>query len=1073
MAPNNRLSPFQTLPLVVRRHIVRQILSGFGSEAEEPEYFMPGRAVIRQQILVKLASVCAQLRRVLVEHIYDECVFILDSSGEALDHLAHNKGLVARYARTLYIKIIATEPVDPSTITAKLAQLLPTTLPLLQSIVLNVTAPIDPDAENDSDAIPSVVRMPRLADIHAVDQYMNRRSARILNPAAFAIACGLATMSGVSLTNLMPNNNWGNIELHDVVAPLWVNMPLSLGPYSHGGIVTVLRFSDIDVVEGGVELIRAVRATLLRLTFMRCSYDQFETLLYLANGEPVRYPNLHTIRGALSRDGESRQFDVPEGAFPKLVYLYESVGYAWQHRRGVVSHLLFNKLTEIVLPRLRAIRLRTSRHMSLNRAHLPALEHVTYYTHSQVPESLSGEQVPAVCLLSSVDVQCYNLRYLDVGLITISYDNVECILAALPCLCSFILAISDQWSAIQPMQDQPQLVPLSVSVQLLGIYAADTDPVLQFDISAETPLQVIMSRLPMLRKLYLQDNVDGARRFLDSMKHERRFAWSQDVADQVEPEPLNTLSERRMRQMSRDIRTKPDWIELLNNVEMRANWAAKAKAQELTDVEFEYVLDELAYYSSLHLPNGSAKLSAADGVWFSDTLIDAETTSELRDYAAILEGEPDRQKDWYPEDQSRMLYLIDPSLYPLSYSHSWLCRRPSTSPRAALTPETLGECPGSLEKWRQALNITEDGESDYYIPPEAWRYDSYASEKFSWLPSEFRVDDNGAVTIESYINNLHPVKHEALYPIIANVFSKFLPLLEQVVTDLVHPRQPRMKPDASKYYKSDKPMPNKHSDAYWRWKEEAEFVPPQPEPFVVPLRSVHPYSLRGRRLQTIVRMSNVELTPENPIYGGVAWRLAGLANERIIATGVFFYDVANIAQSSLIFREAISHLDFEADNSFDTASMVKVYGPDEELVDGEYYLTQEVGGVDIKDGRCLVFPSIYQHLMLELRLEDSTKPGHCKMLTFYVVDPATRIPSTEIVPPQQQDWWSEDVFLSGPLRSLPRLIVDGIMDKIDYPISLKEAKKIRQDMTTKYKWVVSDISYRYFETNFDPEGTLY
>ncbi|KAJ2887247.1 hypothetical protein H4R27_000044 [Coemansia aciculifera] len=429
-------------------------------------------------------------------------------------------------------------------------------LPLLQSIVLNVTVPIDPNAENDSGAIPSVVRMPRLADIHAVDQYMNRRSARTLNPAAFAIACGLATMSGVSLTNLMPNNNWGNIESHDVVAPLWVNMPLSLRSYSHGGIVTVLRFSDIDVVEGGVELIRAVRATLLRLMFMRCSYDQLETLLYLANGEPVRYLNLHTIRGALSRDGESRQFDVPEGAFPKLVYLYESVGYAWQHSRGVVSHLLFNKLTEIVLPRLRAIRLRTSRHMSLNRAHLPALEYVTYYTYSQVPESLSGEQVsnqlccllrlpnllylryydqvPAVCLLSSVDVQCYNLRYLDVGLITISYDNVECILAALPRLCSFILAISDRWSAIQPMQDQLQLVPLSVSVQLLGIYVADTDPVLQFDISAETPLQMIMSRLPMLRKLYLQDDVDGARRFLDSMKHERRFAWSQDVADQVE-----------------------------------------------------------------------------------------------------------------------------------------------------------------------------------------------------------------------------------------------------------------------------------------------------------------------------------------------------------------------------------------------------------------------------------------------------------------------------------------------------------------------------------------------------------
>ncbi|KAJ2460569.1 hypothetical protein GGI03_005249 [Coemansia sp. RSA 2337] len=153
--------------------------------------------------------------------------------------------------------------------------------------------------------------------------------------------------------------------------------------------------------------------------------------------------------------------------------------------------------------------------------------------------------------------------------------------------------------------------------------------------------------------------------------------------------------------------------------------------------------------------------------------------------------------------------------------------------------------------------------------------------------------------------------------------------------------------------------------------------------------------------------------------------------------------------------------------------MVKVYGLNADLVDDEYYLTQEVGSVGIKDGRCLVFPSTYQHLMSELRLEDLTKPGHCKMLTFYVVDPSTRIPSTEIVPPQQQDWWMEDVLLSEPLGSLPHLIIDRIMNRIDYPIALKEAKNIRQDMTTQYEHLVDDISYHNFETNFDPVGTLY
>ncbi|KAJ1823808.1 hypothetical protein LPJ60_001272 [Coemansia sp. RSA 2675] len=491
-----------------------------------------------------------------------------------------------------------------------------------------------------------------------------------------------------------------------------------------------------------------------------------------------------------------------------------------------------------------------------------------------------------------------------------------------------------------------------------------------------------------------------------------------------EPERLNTLSERRMRQMSRTVRAKPDWIKMLDDADMRAAWAAEARAQELTDAEFAYVLDELAYYASLHLPDCSAKLSTADDVWYSDTLIDAETTNELKRRVAILEDVPDRQKDWYPEGQSRVLNLIDPSLYPLIYKSSRLCRQSSTSPLAALTLEA------------------------------------------------FRVDDNGAVTIESYINNLHPIKHKALYLIIASVFSKFLPLLEQVVTDVVHPRQPRVKPDASKYYTSNIPMPAQHGDDYDQWKAQADFVPPQPEPFVVPVRPATPHSLRSRRLQVIVRMSHVELTPENSIYSDKEWKLAGLANERIIATCVFFYDVANVAPSSLRFREAISSWDYEAD-SHDVDSMTKAYGLDETMVHDEYFLSQEVGNIDIKDGQCLVFPGVYQYQMPELKLEDSTKPGHCKMLTLYLVDPSTRIPSTEIVPPQQKDWWKEDVRCSEPFCNLPLLITDRIVKRVDYPISLEDAKKLRRDCAEQYRWVVSDISYNDFEPCFDYAGTLY
>ncbi|KAJ2042860.1 hypothetical protein GGH13_009870 [Coemansia sp. S155-1] len=285
-----------------------------------------------------------------------------------------------------------------------------------------------------------------------------------------------------------------------------------------------------------------------------------------------------------------------------------------------------------------------------------------------------------------------------------------------------------------------------------------------------------------------------------------------------------------------------------------------------------------------------------------------------------------------------------------------------------------------------------------------------------------------------------------MYPIIASVFSKFLPLLEQVVTDLVHSRQPRVKLDPDAYYKSDEPQPDPDDDDYFEaiitWKSRATFVPPQPEPFTLPARPVSPYNLRGRRLQAIVKMTNIELTPKRPIHGGEDWSVAGLANERIIATGVFFYDVANIAPSSMRFREALSSLDFEAEQ-FDIESIVNVYGIEQDQLGEEDTISQELGSVGIKNGRYVVFPNVHQFKFPELKLADETKAGHCKMLTFYFVDPSTRIPSSEIVPPQQQDWFFEDILESEPFCRLPQLVVDGIMDKVDFPISLKEAKKIR------------------------------
>ncbi|KAJ2746427.1 hypothetical protein GGI20_001345 [Coemansia sp. BCRC 34301] len=521
---------------------------------------------------------------------------------------------------------------------------------------------------------------------------------------------------------------------------------------------------------------------------------------------------------------------------------------------------------------------------------------------------------------------------------------------------------------------------------------------------------------------------------------------------------LNTLSERRIRQMSSAVRAEPNWIQKLQSVEIRDRWRAEAKAQSLTGLEVDYVFVELGFYASLHSSDTSIVLSAVDGVWCSDSLVDTETAQALKDYAVILEDVPAREKDFCPDSNDQVLNLVDPSLYPLVYKRSSMLLEPIASPLAAVDLKSFGTFPSTREGWSKALNSMLDTRRQIYLADTASNcfVNMFRSEMFCWLPAEFRVDSDGTTTVESYINNLHPRKHAALYLTIGAIFSKFVPMLEQVVTDLVHPRSQRVVAESHNWFRSDKDEPEDtwvegFDERYEQWKEDRIFIDPQPEPFVIPDRPTTPYCLRGRRLQGIVKMSNIELTPVKPKYEDDAWHIEAMANERIIATGIYYYDVENIAESSLKFRERVGE---EIDNEPDDWRGVSLaYGIKEDDIDDDYDgvpLSQEIGHIEIKNGRCIMFPNIYQHQTSGFKLADSSRPGHCKMLVFYFVDPATRIPSTEVVPPQQQSWWAESFMSTGPLSDLPLLVKEGILDNVHFPMSLKMAKELRLKLMAEH-----------------------
>ncbi|KAJ2616067.1 hypothetical protein H4S08_000942 [Coemansia sp. RSA 1365] len=536
---------------------------------------------------------------------------------------------------------------------------------------------------------------------------------------------------------------------------------------------------------------------------------------------------------------------------------------------------------------------------------------------------------------------------------------------------------------------------------------------------------------------------------------------------------LNTKSEKRMRLMSGAIRAKPDWIPKMGNVVIRRRWVREAREQGLTEAEIDYVFDELAYYATLHVPGSGIMLSAVERVWISDNIIDDATTQELKRYAAILEDVPEKDKDWHPNSNEQVLNLVHPSLYPLIYKSSSILSKPIASPADAVNLKTFGDFPGSLAAWKKAVeSFSNDGGDDSstskYIIPE--QRTCYLSERFCWLPTEFQVNDDGTVDIVSYINNLHPVQHADFYPTIATIFSKFVPILEHVLTDLIYPPVRRVIPDPYNWFYAEEEEPSDYDasdfdERYDEWQNSRGFVDPQPDPFVAPKRQLKPISLRGRRLQAIFKMSNIELTPERPEYEGGSWHVEAMANERIVATGIYYYDVENITESNLSFREMVDeYFDYEQ-GDFDGVN--RAYGIYENGRDDSIPLVQEIGKVEAKNGRCIVFPNIYQHKVSGFKLADPTKPGHRKILAFFFIDPTTRIPSTEIVPPQQKDWWMDSVLKSTQLSKLPHLIQTAISDNVEFPLSLDQAKKIRLELMEERSVNSSSV-----DEEFAPEFSL-
>ena len=293
--------------------------------------------------------------------------------------------------------------------------------------------------------------------------------------------------------------------------------------------------------------------------------------------------------------------------------------------------------------------------------------------------------------------------------------------------------------------------------------------------------------------------------------------------------------------------------------------------------------------------------------------------------------------------------------------------------------------------------------------------------------------------IESYINNLHPRIHKDLYKTLEHIFERFVPLFNKTLTAALYPRPNRIY-DCIVYPEEEKTEEDfANEDEYSEWYGARQPItlkvpefqsPPKPETLV---------DLKGRRVQVITKLANIHLTPAKSKYNGGVWHVEGMDNERIIATGIYYYDNENISKSRLQFRQAIGEPDYE---QYDDIGVKSIYG-----LSDEDPMVQNWGGVVTKEDRCIVFPNLYQHKVQPFMLANPKKPGHRKILCFFLVDPATPILSTAQVPPQQADWFTLEVDPDG---TLPKEIQDAI-DK-GLPTTLAAAKSVRRELMRERKY---------------------
>ncbi|KAJ3829194.1 hypothetical protein F5880DRAFT_1620787 [Lentinula raphanica] len=488
------------------------------------------------------------------------------------------------------------------------------------------------------------------------------------------------------------------------------------------------------------------------------------------------------------------------------------------------------------------------------------------------------------------------------------------------------------------------------------------------------------------------------------------------------------LADLAMSLLSYSIRSKPNWWQVCCDQTSRRIWAEDAIRREwkvktpssiatvqLSERQVYYVLDELQGYALLRDPTHDCQVSCFERIWESSRILDPSSLSVLNNEFSSLKSRK------VVSQELSTLPIIDSTQNPLVYRH------------------TLVASP-SLRTWP---------------PPQLT--DMYTlSRRYALLPSNAQISPSGKVEFTSYINDLDRQHHETTYQLLQEALTSFIPLFEHTLTDLHRNNPlPQRIPGTCRYTVWDEPDAPEHSDDEEEWvnyeRELRQWSLNRPINLPdVPLtgyaggleRRRHLVSLKSKKLQFIVNVSEYRTIPGQTEFPGTLWHVEGMLNERIVACGYLFTAVNNIQSCDLQFRMAVSYP--RGFHAGDTGATLRTWG----LQDGDS-CHQYIGSIPIREGLAVVFPNIYQHRLTPITLHDPSQAGEFTVLNFLLVDPDTKpIISTAHVAPQQKAWIRKALDDCLDVR-LPVEIVDKIVDMVEGIMDEEESQVHSENMRSE------------------------